>query len=225
MYQTLSQFYTSAEWKRTRAEAIARTMNSRGFAVDEITGEEIIKACDVVVHHVIELTIENVNDFSVSLNLANLKVVSFKTHNEIHKRFSSAQRKVYWVWGSPFAGKLEFVKRSMALGDLILDTNSIWDALDGSLGYVKPKSLNAVVFAIRNGVLDCVMTRNGQWRNAWVINSCYDKGLIARLDAEPILIRSSFEDCMRKAQEVSQEQTVFVQRWWDAYGNVPPLGT
>lgn len=224
MYQSLSQFYTSTEWKRTRAEAIARTINSRGFVVDEITGEEIIRACDVVVHHVIELTLENVNDLSVSLNLANLKVVSFKTHNELHRRFSSTQRKVYWVWGSPFAGKLEFVKRSMGIGDLMLDTNTLWDALDGSLGYAKPKALNAVVFAVRTCILDCVLTRNGQWRNAWVINSCFDKGLIARLDAEPIYIQADFKACMERAAEVSQEQTMFVQRWWDAYGNeISPL--
>lgn len=212
----LSTFYQSKPWRQVRRLAIERATDAQGLVRDEITGDPIVMPCDIVVHHVVELTPENLNDMSVSLSLDNLEVVSFRTHNELHQRFGQTQKKVYWIWGSPFAGKLDFVKRSKGVNDLVVDTGSIWNAVNGGLGaFHKPKGLNPIVFAVRNALLDSVLTRNGGWGNAWIVNSTKDDSMIARLGAEPVYIESDRDECLRKAQNAGMGQVPFVERWWD----------
>ncbi|KGM09452.1 MULTISPECIES: hypothetical protein [Bacteria] len=216
MFTDLPSFYRSKEWRRVRRLAIERATDLNGVVRDEITHEPIPLQCDMVVHHVVELTVDNVNDLSVSLDLGNLKVVSFRTHNELHQRFGQVQKKVYWVWGSPFAGKLDFVKRNKGVADLVVDMGSIWNSINGGLGeYHKPKGLNPVAFAVRNCLLDSIMTRNGGWSNAWVVNSTKDESLINRLGAEPLYVDSTREDCIAKAMKVDVSQIPYVERWWD----------
>lgn len=216
LYDSLTQFYHSKEWKHIRQQAIQRATNEKGLVIDEITREPIVNAYDMIVHHVIELMPSNVNDLDISLNLDNLKVVSFKTHNDLHQRFGQVQRKVYWVWGSPFAGKLDFVKKVKSVNDLVLDTGSLWNALNGGMGdYFKPKSLKSVIFAVRNSILDSVLTRNGTWNNAWIINSTKDEGLINRLDAEDIFVSANKDDCLEKAREIGLDSLKYTEQWWE----------
>ena len=86
-YYSLSEFYRSKEWADFRAFLIAERMAADGFVYDEITGKPIVKAYDIILHHKIELTLENVNDVNITLNPDNIQIVSFKTHNEIHNRY------------------------------------------------------------------------------------------------------------------------------------------
>ena len=89
MFNKAVEFYNGKAWKLVKRQAIDRATGPDGFVYDEISGEKIVKKGDIIVHHVVELTDENVDDFSVSLNLDNLRVVSFDHHNQIHNRFGA----------------------------------------------------------------------------------------------------------------------------------------
>lgn len=61
-------FYNSSKWKRCRNAYIAKRI-----AVDGGMCETCREAVGYIVHHVIELTPENINDPDISLNHFNLK--------------------------------------------------------------------------------------------------------------------------------------------------------
>ena len=86
MFKDLFSFYRSREWEKFRQMVIAERVHDDGFVYDEVTEQPITKAYDIILHHKIELTEENVNDYDISLNPQNIMIVSHKTHNYIHNK-------------------------------------------------------------------------------------------------------------------------------------------
>ena len=80
---TLDNFYQSREWAAFREVVIHERTKEDGLIYDEITGLPILRRYDIILHHVKELTDENVNDVTVSLNPENIQVVSHRTHNKM----------------------------------------------------------------------------------------------------------------------------------------------
>ena len=110
MFKSLAAFYNSSEWRKFRQVVTAERINKEdGVLYDEYSGKPILKDYEIILHHKTELTMQNVNDLSVSLNPENIMIVSPRSHNEIHSRFGCRiqpyQRKVYYVWGAPCSGK------------------------------------------------------------------------------------------------------------------------
>lgn len=165
----LSDFYKTKEWVEFRKKIINERLNEFGEVIDELTGKPIYKDYDIILHHKTELTLENVNDVSISLNPDNIMIVSFKTHNEIHRRFGFNQKKVILVHGSPCSGKSSFVNNIMTKDDIKLDMDDIWEMISINPRYIKPNRLKEPVFALRECLLDVIKTRNGNWFNAYVI--------------------------------------------------------
>ena len=172
-FDTLSQFYTSQEWRKFRGLIIdERTNKADGILYDEHNGKPILKKYDIIVHHIQPLTMQNVNDFSISLNPENVMCVSMHSHNEIHARFGNSRgKKVYIVHGAPLAGKTSYVNEHKGNSDLIIDADNIWQCITGNDRYVKPNALKQNFFAVRDCLLDSVKRRVGNWETAWVIES------------------------------------------------------
>lgn len=76
--KALHNFYKSETWKLAR-EIKIRTANGRC---------ERCGGIGIEVHHRHRLTVENVEDTSVSINPENLELLCRVCHNEEHKRFS-----------------------------------------------------------------------------------------------------------------------------------------
>ena len=171
MFNSLPQFYNSSEWRGVRAQIIEdRTNKADGVLYCEYSGKPLVKAYDIVAHHKVPLTMENVNDYNISLNPDNIMIVSQNAHNEIHSRFGyTSERKVYLVYGAPLSGKTTFVKNVKGNSDLVVDIDNIWQALTGGKRYVKPNALKANVFAVRDCLLDMIRTRAGKWERAFII--------------------------------------------------------
>jgi hypothetical protein len=132
MFQNLYEFYRSEEWRLFREVVIAERIHEDGFVYDEITSKPIVKAYDIMLHHKIELTEENVHDYSISLNPDNILLVSQRAHNEIHARFGyCAHRKMYIFHGAPCSGKSSFVDSIKGNSDLIVDIDNLWQAVTG----------------------------------------------------------------------------------------------
>lgn len=229
MYRNLSEFYHSTEWEQFRALILQERTGPDGVLRCEYSGEPILKRYDAIVHHIIELTEENVFDAEIALNPNNVMVVSFRSHNKIHERFGGYQRRVYLVYGSPCSGKTSWVNENARPDDLILDVDRIWDAVcnDGRYNKVRTKSsrpgrLLPNIFGIRDCILDQIKTRTGKWRTAFVIGgyplrSERDR-LCMLLNAEPIFIEATKEECLERcAKERPSEWIEYIENWFDNF--------
>ena len=80
--KVLHNFYKSPAWLAARELKIV-SVNSLCERCGRI---------GIEVHHKERLTVENVNDSSISLNLDNLELLCRECHNREHKRFSKEVR-------------------------------------------------------------------------------------------------------------------------------------
>lgn len=230
IYNKLSDFYTGREWAKFRDALMFERTKDDGTLYCEHCGNAITDKYDCIGHHKTELTMENVNDVNISLNPLNVMLVHHKCHNIIHERFGGqTEKKVYLVYGAPYAGKKEFVKGSAAQGDLILDINSIWELVSGQPYHIKPERLKRNVFAIRDTMIDYIRTRFGSWRNAWVIMGVplvMERERFKRLlGCELIHIDRPLNYCINrllKACETDntinfEEQEKYIKKWFERY--------
>lgn len=228
-FTSLSQFYTSDEWRGFRASLLSERVNlNDGILYDEHNGKPLLNSYDIVAHHKIPLTMQNVNDYSISLNPENIMLVSHRSHNEIHARYGfDMLKKVYYVYGAPCSGKTTFVRESKGNSDLVLDIDLIWQAVTGGALYEKPDALKAAVFAMRDTLLDIVKTRTGKWERAWVIEGGALKSdrerRISALGAEDIFIQCDKETCLQRlasdnTRELVMEQwREYIDDWFNRY--------
>lgn len=228
MFNSLYDFYRSREWQSFRNVVIAERMQDDGFVHDEITGKPIVKAYDIILHHIEELTEENVNDYNVSLNPKNIQLVSHKTHNIIHNKLGHKMREVYLVYGAPLAGKSEWVSENMADGDLVVDLDNIWQCVSGCPRYVHPNRLKAVVFKVRDILLDCVRYRNGKWSNAYVVGgyplTSERERICKELGAREVFIDTEKETCLERVRDLDEslrkDYEGYVEDWFERW--TPP---
>ena len=220
MFNSLAQFYNSEQWRNFRAGLIlARVNPADGILYDEHSGRPLVNAFDIVAHHKIPLTMQNVNDFSISLNPANIMLVSQRSHNELHSRFGyCTQRKVYLVHGAPCSGKTSFVNSIKGNSDLIVDIDNVWECITGKR-YEKPNALKTNVFTLRDCLLDMVKTRAGKWERAFIIETAPHKSererKIQMLGAECIHIDTSKEVCIERLYQDESRRDVREQ--WKKY--------
>lgn len=228
MWRSLADFYTSKEWRALRLRLIHERTKADGILYDEFSGKPLLKSYDIIAHHKQEITLQNVNDYSISLNPENILLVSMQTHNEIHKRFGYAQgRKVYFVYGAPCSGKSTWVQKVQGNSDLIIDIDLVWQAITGGRKYHKPSALKACVFQIHASLLDMAKTRQGKWERAYIITGGAHKGQrerqIAELGAEPIFINTDQETCLQRLQsdperaEVKDQWAEYIADWFKLY--------
>lgn len=230
MFNSLSQFYNSDEWRKFRAQLIAeRTNPTDGILYDEQSGKPLTKSYVIVLHHKKPLTMANVNDYSVSLNPANIMIVSQQSHNEIHKRFGYVtERKVYFVYGAPCSGKTTFVNNVKGNSDIVIDMDNIWQCITGGERYEKPNALKQNAFALRDCLTDMIRTRAGKWERAFIIEGGAVKSererKIASLGAEAVFIDTDKQTCLKRLYEDSKrtqtqkkEWTEYIDRWFSDY--------
>ena len=81
MFQDLKAFYKSSQWQEEREYLYHKRLNENGELICWHCGKPIYEKYDAILHHwKVELTIQNVNDFSISLNEDNLVLVKLCTH-------------------------------------------------------------------------------------------------------------------------------------------------
>ena len=228
MFQSLSQFYNSDEWRKLRVQIMHDRTSADGFLYDEHNGKPLINSFDIVAHHKIPLTTENVNDFNISLNPENIMLVSHRSHNEIHSRFGfCTERKVYYVYGSPCSGKTTFVNNIKGNSDIILDIDNVWECITGTR-YEKPNALKSNTFALRDCLFDMIRTRAGKWERAFVVESGARKSermrRIQLLGAEPIFIDTDKMTCLKRLasddKRTAEQKALwvtYIDDWFDIY--------
>ena len=228
---TLDSFYSSKDWRSFREIVIHERTRPDGFIYDEVTGKPILHRYDVILHHVIPLTNENVNDATVALNPANIQIVSHRTHNFIHDKLGYKRKEIYLVYGPPLAGKNTYVEGVLSPGDLIVDIDRIWQCVSGQPAYVKPPRLNAVVFAVRDCLYDAVRMRTGKWNNAYIVGGfplvSERERLCQMYGAREVYVEASREESLRRLHENGDGRDLeawekYIDEWWRRY--TPPPG-
>lgn len=217
MFYTVKQFYQSREWKEFMEILAMERMNEDGQLICAHCGKPIVKKYDRIGHHKIELTPDNVNDFSISLNPDNVDIIHFRCHNAIHERFGfQKEKQVYLVYGPPCAGKSTWVKQNAVAGDLVMDLDRIWECISLQDKFNKPDRLKANVFAVRDCILDQIRTRMGKWRNAYIIGSypfkSERKRVLDVMGAVPVFIDTSKDECMARAKSADWKK--FIENWF-----------
>lgn len=211
-YDILKSFYASEAWQRFRAAIIAE----RGLKCEHC-GKIVANAADLTVHHIKELTPENVHDVMIALNPENVMVVHHECHNKIHNRFGyQPGQKVYIVFGAPLAGKKTYVRDNMHRGDLVVDIDGLYSAMSLLPSYDKPDNLFRNVIGVHNLLVDNIKTRYGKWNNAWVIGGYADKykreKIADDLGAELIFCNVSKDECLRRL-EIDEERRYRRDEW------------
>jgi hypothetical protein len=226
MWGSLSDFYKSKLWTDFRALCIAERTQPDGFVYDEVTGRPIVKAYDIIAHHKIPLTLENVNDFNISLNPDNIQLVSFKTHNEIHERFGVYNRHVYLVYGCPLAGKTSYVKERAGLHDLVIDIDKIYQCITNNPMHVKSARLYDNMRSVEQALLGDIQRNNGRWINAFIIGGYPYKrdreDMFVKYGAEPVHIECDIDTAINRLKTTPEgrdinEYTKYITQWFNRY--------
>jgi len=213
MWTNLHDFYCSKEWLEFRDVLIAKRHN-----ICEDCGKLITTSKDIQVHHdKVELTLENVNDFNISLNENNVKVLCNEDHNKRHKRFGHKQRKIYIVYGAPLSGKKTLISQLFKYGDIILDIDKIYESISGLSFMNKPNNLRFNAFRVHDVILDMSKTRYGQWNDAYVIGGYankYDRERLAsELNAELIFCNATQNECNERLTTCKDYRSVARDEW------------
>jgi len=210
-------FYCSKDW-RDLSYALKIAAKGKCLRCNEILED----FSQLIGHHKIELTEENVDDPNISLNPELIEIICFNCHNKEHRRFGNKQH-VYIVWGSPLSGKNTLVRQMMQYGDIVLDMDALWQAVTMQPEYIKPNNCRFNIFKLRDELLDQIKTRYGQWYDAYVIGGYPDKyereRLAQTLGAELIHCESTKEECLKRL-EISGKPKAwekYIIEWWERY--------
>ena len=222
MFNNTSEFYKSNEWESFRGIVVGDRLTNDGFTICEYCGEPIYKPYDLILHHIVPLTNENVNDYEISLNPENIQIVHHKCHNKIHERFGTIPtRHVYLVFGAPCSGKSSFVAEVAGRHDLIVDMDSIFQMISINDRYDKPDSLKSVAFGVRDSLLDSIKVRRGKWINAFIVGGYPMANERERFSeiygAEEIFIDTSKEECILRANDKPKEWVEYIEQWFDRF--------
>lgn len=226
-FKTLLEFYNSKEWKECKEYIRLKRLNEYGETIDEFTGEPILNKRDIVFHHKIELTLQNVNDPKVSLNPENIMIVSFKSHNEIHRRFGKYERKVYLVVGAPCSGKSSWVESVATKEDLIFDFDKLWDAISINPLHIKNSRLTDIAMALRTTMFEQIQMRSGSWVCCYVLTtepySAERNNLCIRLGVDSIItMDATRSECLKRLNENPNGRdielyTKLINKFYDRY--------
>ena len=219
---TLENFYRSDEWYKLTQQIKLDRLDENDQLICWHCHKPITKAYDCICHHTLFLTEDNVNDAAVSLNPDLIKLVHHRCHNIIHNKLGYSKREIFIVYGAPLSGKHEYVNQIKEPGDLIINLDEIWKSVSGLNMYERSGKLNAVVFKIRDELINCVKYRIGKWDNAYIIGGypliSERERLSKELGARLIYIESSKEECIQKAKDLNlPEYEKYIDDWWKKY--------
>ena len=240
-YETLTQFYNGQDWANCKAQVTQERLKG-GALYCEHCGKLIVKSFNpsannnkgaIVYHHKTYLTTQNVNDASIAINPANIAVLHWQCHNEVHNRFNgtavAVERKVYIVTGAACSGKTTFVRERMQEGDIVFDIDDLWQMLSGQPRYIKPDSLKTPVFNLRRVIKEQIANGAGNWRNAYIIESlplATDRKREAERykahNTEIITMEASREDCLNRLYAMPEGRDIkayeqYINNYFDDY--------
>lgn len=232
----LKAFYHSRKWESFTKQLRLERATAEGYVICEHCGKPILKPYDCIAHHVTELTEQNVGDVSIALNPDNIKLIHFRCHNELHKRFGFNRRpikKVYIVFGAPCSGKTSFVEENAGDNDIILEIDRLYQGITKSGVHELPQAVKSNVFKLRDSMLDMIATRYGAWENAYIIGGYpllnERERLADRVNADKIIYVDTPKDvCLLRLEadpngRDRDKWRGYIEQWFERHTEDPPL--
>lgn len=241
-YDTTAAFYNSKEWGHCKQQVMLDRKRDDDSIVCADCGRVLVKTFNpnannnkhaMVFHHEIELTNENCNDASISLNPALITILCWSDHNKRHNRFNGTavkvERKVYIITGASCSGKSTFVRERMQEGDIVLDIDDLWQTISGQPRYIKPSALKPIVFNMRLALKEQIAKGAGSWRNAYIIESlplATDRKREAERykahNVEIITMEASREECLNRLYLMPNGRDIkayenYINEYFDEY--------
>ncbi len=134
--------------------------------------------------------------------------------------------KVFIISGPPGSGKTSYAKEHMASSDLILDMDTIFQALTGLPYYEKPAAILPFVWSAYDAVIDRLQEPSEIYK-AWVISGAPKADARAklelRLNAQVIVLETHYNECMTRImaddrrKDMAKHWESLVKKWWDDY--------
>lgn len=227
MWKNTKAFYDSWQWKDFRRDLIIERTTEDGLRCEKCNKQILNET--IILHHIVELTNENVNDYNISLNPEVIEISCLDCHNKEHNRFGyKKKRGIYIVYGPPFSGKTSYVLNNKSNLDLVIDLDRIYEAITMLERYNKPSALRFNVFDIRDTLIDNILTRRGNFESAWIIGGYANKvereRLAKKLGAELIYIDTTKEECLNRLKvcedfrkEKEKEWEKYILEWFENY--------
>lgn len=230
---SVEEFRKSRRWQDfVEALRLERTVD--GILLCEHCGKAIFRKRDCIGHHKRELTEDNVNDATVSLNPDNVDLVHHACHNAIHNRFQGGNpyakrsRGATVVYGAPCSGKTSYVMAHAAPDDLIIDVDRLFAAISVGDLYDKHDRLVPSALMLRDALVDHVKVRGGKWGHAWIIGGyplLMDRQrLIDRLGADAVFVDATIQDCLDRCADRPDGWCELVERWFERFQPDAPPG-
>lgn len=224
------QFYKTKAWQKCR-----NAFFSSKFGICELCGKP-----GKEVHHKKHITPANISDPDITLNWDNLQLLCSSCHCAIHDKsyemYRARTRKdtgianglcfdddgniienknVFIVWGSPASGKTSYVKEHKGKYDLVVDLDSIIEALSMTNGKKITEDYLPFALDIRELLYSLIADRTYHFDKAWVIATLPKRderlALQKRIKAELIYIATSMEECLKRAKRDDERQNKELQ--------------
>lgn len=246
-FNTTAEFYQSNEWHYCKEQVLHERIKENGAIICEHCHKEITKGFNnrannnsqaIVFHHKIYLNNYNINDASISINPANIQILHWRCHNEIHNRFgfgsTQPEKKVYLITGAPLSGKTTYAKERVEANDLVLDIDDIWQTISKQPRYIKPNALKAIVFQLRDDYKGLIARGVGSWRNAYIIESLPNAADRARElekykahNTELIQMEATEQECLQRLHEQPNGRDIkeyerFIKEYFERYTKTNP---
>lgn len=212
--------YKSKAWREFRMALIQQ----RGPICARCGKNCLLDSSELIAHHKIALTPDNVQDVTVTLNPDNVELICFDCHNKEHGRYGYGSHTVYLIYGAPCSGKTTLVNQMRRRGDLMVDMDLLYMAVSGCDRYDKPDNIKTNVFRVRDLLLDQIKTRYGRWHNAFVIGGYPYKqarqDLATRIRAAVVYCEATQEECLLRANSRgvhTDEWGKYIRQWFDEY--------
>ena len=244
-FDNLPQFYGSREWGACKEQVLHERIKADGTIICEHCGQPILKGFNpqannnkgaIVFHHKVYLNQLNVNDAAIAINPANIQILHWHCHNEIHQRFGfggggTPEKKVYLITGASCSGKTSFVRERLEPNDIVLDIDDIWQMVSGQPRYTKPNSLKPIVFRIRDEIKDLISKGLGAWRNAYILESLPSKSDREReankyraFNVEVITLDTPMDECLTRLLNDPQGRDIksytgYIEDYFARYSN------
>lgn len=191
----------------------------------------VFDIADLRPHHKIELTLDNIDDVSITLNPDNIEVLCHDCHNAAHARFGNAigAKRVYLVYGSPCAGKSTYVRAVATRNDIVVDLDKIHAAICVCGQHDKPDATKRAAFGIRDYLYEEIRTATPRrkWQDAYIVGTFPDRidrdNFVREYGAELIHIDTPKAECIKRAHEDIKRAAVrdavvgWIENYWQRY--------
>lgn len=216
-----SRFYNSKEWKDLRWQLIIK----RGPKCARCGKDMTFNTAELIGHHIIPLTKDNVRNPEVALNPDNVELICFDCHNAEHERFGHKhERQVFLIYGPPCSGKSTLVNQMSTRGDLIIDMDLLYRAVSGLDLYDKPDCLRSNVLAIYHDLINQVKTRYGGWHDAYIVGGFPLRGMreaiLKQTGGTAVMAEASMDECLAAAGArgiFADEWKKYITKWFETY--------